>query len=72
MEKLTKLKSFIFDKAQYKVIDAQGNEGLLKVDYKNNSYKIVGKIEKISHQELTDFAETILQRKHGVNFVTKD
>jgi len=70
MEKLTKLKSFMFDRAQYEIVDLEGNKGILLVDYKNNSYEIQGNIMEISRLELDAFAETILKRKHGVNFVS--
>jgi hypothetical protein len=70
MEKLTKLKSFMFDKAQYGIVDLEGNKGILFVDYKNNSYEIQGNIMEISRLELDAFVETILKRKHGVNFVS--
>jgi len=68
MEKLTKLKSFMFDKAQYQVVDRLGNTGLLKVNYKDKKFEIMGDIESDSKKELTEFANTILDKKHGVNF----
>jgi|GEM_PF-1564808 len=68
MEKLTKLQSFMFDKAQYEIIDTLGNRGLLKVDYKNNKYKVIGIKDRDSIQKVFLFAQSILAKKHGVNF----
>jgi hypothetical protein len=68
MEKLTKFKSFTFDKAQYQLVDASGNKSLLKIDYKNNSYKIVGILDENATEEISKFASAVLLRKHGVNF----
>ena len=70
MEKLTKLKSFIFDVAQYEIEDKFGNKGTLKVNYKNKSYEIEGITDIEAYEELSLFAQTILDRKHGVNFVS--
>lgn len=69
MEKLKNLKEFIFDKAQYQVQDTKGNKGLLKVDYKNKQYSIEGRgLATESIQELALFAQSILEKKHGINF----
>lgn len=68
MEKLTKLNSFVFDKAQYQLVDSKGNKSLLKIDYKNNSYKVVGILDENAAEEISKFASAVLLRKHGVNF----
>ena len=34
------IKTFIFNHAQYKMSDEKGNEIILKIDYKNNSYSL--------------------------------
>lgn len=70
MEKLTKLKSFMFDNAQYEIEDKFGNKGILKVNYKAKSYEILGIKDIEAYDELSLFAQTILDRKHGVNFVS--
>lgn len=69
MQKLKKIKKFIFDKAQYQVSDSYGNSGLLQVDYKRNSYKLVGAVlEENAEAEIKLFAQELLERKHGKNF----
>lgn len=70
MEKLTKLKTFTFDIAQYEIEDKFGNKGLLKVNYKGKSYQILGIKDQDAYEELELFAQTILNKKHGVNFVS--
>lgn len=68
MEKFEKINAFFFDKAQYKVSDSFGNTVVLKVDYWNNSYELIGKLEKSAMEEINIFAKSILRRKHAVNF----
>jgi hypothetical protein len=69
MIKLQHIKSFIFDKAQYRITDGNGSRGLLVIDYYHNSYTLKG--ENISpklSQEAANLASDLLHRKHAVNF----
>jgi len=69
MQKFKKVKTFVFDKAQYRVSDSSGNLGLLQIDYANNSFEMIGEgLEKSATAEIESFAEDLLQRKHGKNF----
>lgn len=74
MNNLQKTKVFLFNKAQYDVEDAYGNKGILLVNYKKKKYKVkslTSKLHEDSIQELTEFAEDLLNRKHNVNFAGK-
>ncbi len=62
------LKSFLFDKAKYLAADENGQEVLLVVDYKNNTYKLVGEGSRELRTELGVIAADLLKRKHKVNF----
>ena len=71
MLKLNYTKGFYFDFAQYRVSDGYGNEALLKVDYKNNKFKLEengNPIGKDFRTEIETFAKDMLARKHAVNF----
>jgi len=61
-----KITKFYIDKARYKAIYDSAHEILVEIDYWNNSYKISNR-----NKELEKFAETLLRRKHKVNFVNK-
>lgn len=70
MKELKNIKTFLFDKAQYRVSDSRGNKGVLKVNYKNGSYQIKGNaLEKSALKEISAFADDLVARKSGKNFV---
>ena len=69
MQKLKQIKTFFFDKAQYRIADYRGNKGLLQLDYANNKYRIVGTgMKKSVLKEVEGFAQDLLRRKYGKNF----
>ena len=62
------IQSFIFNKAKYNVKDSHGNDALLKIDFANNKYKIIGdKLRLESKNELSKIAKKLLERKHNNN-----
>ncbi|OGY40359.1 MAG: hypothetical protein A2570_03735 [Candidatus Brennerbacteria bacterium RIFOXYD1_FULL_41_16] len=68
------IKTFIFNHAQYKMSDEKGNEIILKIDYKNNSYSLknISKtVNKSFRTEARMIARDLLRRKHGINFADK-
>jgi len=72
MQKLKKVKTFVFDKAQYRVSDSSGNTGLLQINYANNPYEMSGAmLDKPAVAEIRLFAEDLLRRKHGRNFASE-
>jgi hypothetical protein len=71
MKNLKSIKSFVFNYAQYEIADAAGNKGLLKVNYKDNTYIVDFNSASKSRDVKTEaglIAQDLLQRKHGVNF----
>jgi len=68
---MTKISKFYFDKARYFLEDDQGNELLLEVNYKNNTFAIKGDTVAKVRRSVEDFAKDILERKHGINFADK-
>lgn len=54
--------------------DEKGNEIILKIDYKNNSYSLknISKtVNKSFRTEARMIARDLLRRKHGINFADK-
>lgn len=67
------VKTFLFNKAQYRVGDEKGNQILLKIDYWNNSFEIEtlknGKSGFLFlKKEGKRIAKDLLNKKHKVNF----
>jgi hypothetical protein len=74
MLKLKYTKGFFFDYAQYRVSDGNGNDVLLKVDYKNNNFTLESNGNNKDNNfenEIRKFAKDMLAKKHGVNFADK-
>lgn len=72
MTKLNKIKTFVFDTAQYRIGDSRGAVGMLVVNYFENTFKIVGnELESGAKKEISAFAKDLLKRKHGKNFADK-
>lgn len=75
MENLKHIKVFKFDYAQYVIEDELGNPGLLQIDYKNRAYKVqklTKELDATSVNEISYFAEELLDRKYNVNFAAID
>jgi hypothetical protein len=77
MRKTKHIKSFLFDKAQYRVGDENGNELLMKVDYKNGKYALVdlefsNEKMKSLKREAGEIATDLIKRKSKVNFAKKN
>lgn len=71
MKNLKNIKKFIFGFAQYHLSDGEGDEVLLKIDYKNNKYSLKNIGEDFNEdfrKEIHEVAGDLLQRKHGVDF----
>ena len=65
------IKHFFFGSAQYFVSDGKGDEVLLQVNYKGNTFaiKTLGKTQNEHfREELKGFAKDLLRRKHKTNF----
>lgn len=67
------VKSFIFNKASYELSDGNGNEALVKIDYKNKEFEIntnglVNGEKAQLKREAVGIAKDLLKRKSGVNF----
>jgi hypothetical protein len=60
--------------ARYELSDAQGDEVLLLVDYKNNQFRIESSTQKNAdfRAEVEKFALGLLARKHGANLAKKE
>jgi len=74
MQDLKNIKMFIFSSAEYHLGDGNGDEVLLKIDYKNNKYSLKnkGKIQNANfRREIDVVARGLLLRKHGVDFAKK-
>lgn len=69
LKKVTYIKEFLFDKAQYYLSDENKNRVLLKINYKENSYEIdnLTNASKGFAKEVTDVAINLLKKKHGIN-----
>lgn len=66
---MSNIQEFSFDHAVYKIV-ADGSQFYLKVDYKNNEFKLEGDIPK-NTKKVKLLATDMLKRKHGVNFAYK-
>jgi len=72
MKNLKSIKSFLFNYAQYDIADKHGNKGVLKINYKDNSYDIeLGIDDSALRVEVVTVAKDLLERKHGINFANK-
>ncbi len=67
------IKKFLFDKAQYRLEDGQGNAVLLVVDYKKGRFDLVDVI--LGNVGIGDLrnkaglvARSLIKRKRGINF----
>ena len=74
MKDAPSIKHFFFGNASYHVSDGMGDEVVLKVNYKDNSFLI----QSIGHEEnrkfrreLRVFAEGLLSRKHNTDFANR-
>ena len=61
-----KIKEFYLNKASYIAIDEKGNRIDVGIDYWNGGSKVSQK-----NLDLEKFAQKLLKKKHGVNFVHK-
>ncbi len=70
MLKTTHITKFLFQKADYYLSNEKGNELLLKVNYKNNTYlvKNLSVVNPDLNEEAKKIAKNLLVRKHNVNF----
>jgi hypothetical protein len=76
LKNLIHIKSFIFDKAKYRLSDGNGNQLLLTVDYRKNKYSYsVLKRNGVGYsefqKEVEKTARDLLRRKSGTNFTGK-
>jgi hypothetical protein len=65
------IKAFSVGTADYHVVSRQGDEVVLRIDYKNNTYgleKMSKNLDEQFRQEIADVALDLLSRKHGINF----
>jgi len=65
------IKHFFFGSASYFVSDGEGDEVLLQVDYKGNSFMIKSLGVRENKQfriDLASFARDLLRRKHNTDF----
>lgn len=75
MKNLKYIKSFRFGYARYHLNDGDGDYIYLKIDYKNNKFKILTNGKKRNanfRNEVKKVAEDLLLRKHNVNFASKN
>jgi hypothetical protein len=71
--KVNNIKAFLFNQAEYRISDGE-SEVLLRVDYANNAFVIeeIGKnADRKLKTEITEIAQDLLKRKHGVNFAER-
>jgi len=67
------IKSFLFQKAQYRLEDKLGNTVILTINYWEGEYEVKtllfidDSIDKLN-DEATGIAQDLLKRKHKVNF----
>lgn len=61
-----KISKYYIDKAKYRAEDENGNVIWLEVDYWNNKYNL-----STDSQELSKFAQNLLNKKHRVNLWPK-
>lgn len=74
MSKLPALSSFTFRLAHYVVKDDHGNEAVLKINYQDNRYELEAVSKRLTSKFVTTIDEvaiSLLQRKHGQNFVER-
>ncbi len=74
MSKLPALSSFTFRLAHYVVQDDRGNEGVLKINYQDNTYELEAVSSHLSPKfvkTIDEVAASLLRRKHGQNFVDR-
>lgn len=74
MKNLKYTKTFIFDYAQYKLADRQGDQIILKIDYAKNKHAIKSLTKTIHlrfRKEASKIARDLLKRKHKVNFANR-
>ena len=70
--KLTEnIQEFIIGAAHYYVSGKEGDEVILQIDYRNNTYVLEKRskfLSRVFQQEVSRIAQDLLKRKHGVNF----
>lgn len=70
MNDLKYIKTFIFGFAQYHLSDGDGDDVILKINYKDNSFAIeeIGNFVNLDfRKEIKELANSLLLRKHGIN-----
>lgn len=74
MQLLQFVKQLEVQSAQYELSDAQGDEVLLLVDYRNNQFRVESSTPKNAdfRAEVEKFALGLLARKHGVNLAERE
>ena len=73
MQELKNIKTFLFNKAEYRIADGYGHEALLCVDYAGNEYQVIGDdLDQVALDEISKFACDLLKRKHGRNFAERE
>ena len=74
MNRYKYIKEFVFDSAEYVTGDGNGKKALLKVNYRQKSYKVAflkGDNNARFKSEIDAVAKSLLVRKHGKNFANK-
>lgn len=74
MQEKKTIKHFFFGSASYYVSDGNGDEVVLHVNYKGNSFLINSRgvrTNKKFRSELKCFAQELLQRKHNTDFAKR-
>jgi hypothetical protein len=74
MKQTTYIKHFYFGNAVYHVSDGVGDEVVLRVNYKENSFlleSVSGEPNAAFRKEVREFAGDLLSRKHKTDFAAE-
>jgi hypothetical protein len=74
MLKAKSIQQFIVGVARYYVSSRDGDEAVLRIDYRNNTYAIKSRnklLGRTFQREVAEIAEDLLRRKHGINFAER-
>lgn len=71
MKQAKSIERFIMGTAHYYVSGTGGDEAVLLIDYRNNSYALEKRgefLDQAFEHDISTIAQDLLRRKHGVNF----
>ncbi|HSW99536.1 MAG TPA: hypothetical protein VLH38_00705 [Patescibacteria group bacterium] len=74
MKQAKTIQAFMVGAAHYVVSGTNGDEAVLRIDYQHNTYSLESQRTPLNpafQQEVSEIAEDLLRRKHGINFANK-